>query len=98
MCPTGPIVTKKNLLWKLWLWKFEILYFLKMSTFTTKPLAQVSVTDEEKAEWKDQFTAVRRNFLLDHMYVGISNFAFSGLLEIPYFISSCLKIFVSSVN
>jgi len=29
-----------------------------MSTFTTKPLAQVSVTDEEKAEWKDQFTAL----------------------------------------
>ena len=68
-----------------------------MSTFTTKPLAQVSVTDEEKAEWKDQFTAVRRNFLLDHMYVGISNFAFSEL-EIPYFSSLCLKIFVSSVK
>ena len=40
-----------------------------MSTFTTKPLAQVSVTDEEKAEWKDQFTAVRQFFFVK-VYVG----------------------------
>ena len=36
---------------------------LKMSIPTTRPLAQVTVTDEEKSEWKDHFSAVRKDFL-----------------------------------
>ena len=35
-----------------------------MSIPTTRPLTQIPITDEDKSEWKDHFTAVRNIFWL----------------------------------